>query len=232
VSAPNASLVISRSLRQPDEQRHAIASWCEARYRTLWPYMEHVVEPGPDPFSHALSFNLGVLAATSPIVVLMDADTTVEPTTMLRAVEHVESEGGWLLAERYAYLGWAATASLLSRPPHFDLAAWVKLNDVEWVGEKVSTAGFMVIRRDDFLRYGGYDERMSGWAPDDVAFTMVYANLWREPDRLPGSTVYHLRHEQNFEHSEHGWTEAKGTLMHEYLAANGNPEEIRRIRFG
>lgn len=215
-----------------DNWRAQCAAWVFDRAQRLWPEVERVGgDSGETPFNHAASFNDGAARASGDVLMLMDSDTTVDMATMLVAVDHVTEHGGWVMAERYVKLDEDTTARLLAGNPCVDLDAmhsWGHLG-TEWEGT-TSWAGFVVIRAADFHAIGGYDARLSGWAPDDIAFGLTASALIGDPVRVPGS-VFHLWHEPSFE-AEHGWTDEKHALKNAYLAAAYDPEAIRRVMEG
>jgi hypothetical protein len=89
----------------------------------------------------------------------------------------------------------------------------------------------VVIRRDVFLDVvKGYDERLSGWAPDDVAFGLTASALVGPPARID-STVFHLWHDPSYER-DNGWTDEKHRVKNAYLAAGVDPEKIRAVMEG
>jgi predicted glycosyltransferase involved in capsule biosynthesis len=76
----------------------------------------------------------------------------------------------------------------------------------------------------------GYDERLSGWAPDDIGFGLTAQALVSEPVRVD-ATVWHLWHEPSYER-DHGWTQEKHDVKNAYLAAAGDREKILAVMEG
>lgn len=227
----NVSIVIARRDPQPDEWRQRIADHCEQRARHCWPDVEYVVGDSDNiVFNHAAAFNAGARAATGDVLVLMDADTTVTEGTMAAALRQLE-HAPWVMAQEYWKLTEGATSGLLDgsidsyRGPRVD-----SVEGSEWIGSGCSWAGFVVIRRADFMFMRGYDERLSGWAPDDIAFGLTADALVGLHHRVLGS-VFHLWHPPTFER-DHGWTDAKHEVKNAYLAAAGDPEKIRAVMEG
>lgn len=218
-----------------DAHRERIAAWTRARAEGLWPDPEILdVDSGHQPFNHAASLNRGARDATGDILVLMDDDTTVGPSTMREALAAIADGASWVMARRYRQLTADSTAAVLGRMPIVLLDTDLTPHllglhlDAVWEGVSIVWAGFVVIRRADFLDAGGYDERLDGWAPDDVALGLTLDALVGSHVRVDG-TVFHLWHEPAFER-EHGWTAEKRRLLDAYAAAAEDPDAIRAVR--
>lgn len=213
-----------RSKGQP--WREQVTAWAVGRWGALLPDAEIlVVDSGRDPFCHASSFNLGAQRAAGDTLVLVDADTAVRYPVLEDAV-WVAERGGWALAERYCALTETQSRAVLrgaplSEPP-----------DPEWLGVETSWAGFLVIARDAYLDLGGYDERIWGWGPDDVAIAAKLDTLLAPHVRVPG-TVYHLWHDRDLvdTYGVEGY-HAKRDLAEAYEAARGDPDAMRALMGG
>lgn len=212
-----------------DPWRERCAAWTHERAEALWPEYEYVVgDSGEDVFNHAASFNEGAARASGDLLVLMDDDVTVGRMTMAHAVTHVEQAGGWVMAAQYVKTARAIAECMVDEEPTYATGPEAEFG-AEWIGS-TSWAGFVVIRAADYHAIGGYDARLSGWAPDDVAFGLTASALLSPPVRVPGA-VFHLWHEPAFER-DHGWTDEKHALKNAYLAAADDPEAIRRVMAG
>lgn len=205
-----------------DAHRVRTWGWLYERIRALFPDAELIVADSDPalPFSHAQAFNLGVQRAAGERIVLFDADTTCNETFVREALE----QPGWVLASLYRQMTMDVTLSVLDGPVDVDIPDTVA---ADWEGGG-SWAGFMAIDRADYLDVGGYDERLDGWAPDDIGIAMTLITMVGQPVRM-GGWVSHFNHDTAF-FRDHGWNDTKHELMHAYLAAVGDKEAIRRIR--
>lgn len=226
----DVAIVIAESMTQPDEHRSEIARWTRQRRLALWPGADAFASwngtiEGVPGWHHAASFNHGAVATDRDVLVLMDADVTVNQSALLAAAACARA-GGWAMMRHYAQLNPATTDWLLGQAPIFRLQPSL-MGDrwCGWVGDSCSWAGLVAIRRSDYMAIRGYDERLSGWAPDDIGFGLTASALIGPPMRIPGA-VWHLWHEPSYER-DHGWTGAKHDVKNRYLAAADDPEAIR-----
>lgn len=217
----NVSVVIPYRSKG-DPWRDKVTAWCLDRWQTLTGATPIVADTGLDPFCHASSINHGAREATGQLLVVADADTTVNPSTLAAALD-VARSGGWALAERYCAL------TLEQSQVELGLDELVEHPDPEWLGVRKSWAGFLAIDRATFLDLGGYDERIWGWGPDDVAIAAKLETLLAPPTWVPG-TVFHMWHERDLAdtYGVEGY-HAKRDLAEAYLAAKGDPAAMRAV---
>lgn len=208
--------------------------WNRERGETLLDGLDGPVEivtgdrPGPT-FSHAAAFNAGVERATGDLLVLTDTDTTVDLDVLANALDLVDrGVQPWAMASSYAKLTRDATGLLLRSAPSRTISDRIDLDrDTEWVGR--SWAGFLVIRRDDYLAVGGYDERITGWGADDGIMGATLSTLLGSTHRIPGH-VWHLWHDNAYER-EHGMSVAETALVAAYTLAE-DVDDVRRAMEG
>lgn len=199
--------------------------------------------PGhPGDFNHPLAINRAAARARGDLLLVADADTLPDadyPRLAEAAIRRHSAQ--WALPRFYRKLSSSASINVGST------ARWarasrnpVKTNGgavdwrlpegyYEWIGDSVSWSGCVAIPRRAFRDVGGYDERIAWWGADDVAMGLTLTTLYGEPARLAG--VSHFWHptplDHNYGHPQHASQQA---LVDEYIAAAGDPQEIRRVR--
>lgn len=215
-----------------DLHRARCWQWVKARGRKL--YACQLIEGdrrGSEVFSHAGGFNEGVDRATTELVLLTDTDTTVDRQTFDTAYQAVRSgRQRWAMAAHYVKINERATRRLLVDAPftNVNVGSMVKLErDTEWVGR--SWAGFLLMRRDDYLTIGGYDERIPAWGADDTLMAVQLTSLLGDEPRVAGH-VWHLWHDNAYER-EHGMTDDQWSLVRAHEGAT-SPELLAHAMTG
>ena len=164
---------------QPDRVaafQHVTALWRNAGFNVI------LGDSSPDrPFNLSRARNSAVEQATTDVVVVADADTVPDMNAVQTAIYACRRHGGvWYPFTTYHYLSATVT-------PGDDLN--------EAPAEQVyqhSVGGLFIIRRTDYWRLGGFDERFQGWGGEDTAFHLAASHL-STTHRIPG-TVYAFNH--------------------------------------
>lgn len=139
-----------------------------------------------DPFHKAAAINRKVESLSCDYLILNDADSLVPWAQIDAALECVKNAPGLVYAfDTYRRLSRTTTAALRSYHDAFT-AAW------EWEQSPSDSHGCIVIRREDFLQAGGYDERFVGWGREDHEFGERCERLW--PGRRVAGPLIHLWH--------------------------------------
>jgi glycosyltransferase involved in cell wall biosynthesis len=126
-------------------------------------------------FNLSAARNSAVGQATSDVVVVADADTIPDELALDTAILACERHGGvWWPFTEYRYL--APDAGVDGA----DLAAAP-------VAERYpnSVGGLLVIRREEYWRLNGFDERFTSWGGEDRAFELAASRL-STIHRIPG----------------------------------------------
>lgn len=153
--------------------------------------------------------------ATTPVVVNYDCDVLL-PVPQLRAAIDLCDSG----AADFAY-PYAGDFKLVPRP------MWVSqllrtldvtpLAGVHLTTRISSVGGCVVANRDSWFRFGGENERMISYAPEDVERWERWGRLGAKVVRIPGP-LYHIQHRRGPD----SW------VKHPYYA--GNQKELERER--
>lgn len=114
-------------------------------------------------FNVSAARNRGVDQTDADIVVILDADVIVPPYYLTTAVRDAERDGGVHYPYRdVIYLDEQGSQNLLRsraiRPAHIKLR------------ERNAYGGCIVVRREDYLRIGGFDETFEGYGYEDLEF--------------------------------------------------------------
>lgn len=139
-------------------------------------------EPAPN-FKMAHAKNMAHRVATGDILCNLDADNFLAPgfTTWMRD-------------------------SMVQEPKSFITS--LPLNAMEFlttrlsakvVGNKPLLGGRVALWRDDFLKLGGYDERFTGWSPDDVNMAMRARESGLKPFTVPDDRIGHSVEHSNMD---------------------------------
>lgn len=137
----------------------------------------HLTDVDTKLFNRAAARNAGVAALPdAEVIVVMDADTIVDPIVLQDAVAHVARRGGLALPyNRYFALTPAGTADLLAGADPADCAADLIFRSI--------SGGVIVTTPEAWWAVGGQDERFQGWGYEDAAWRLA-------ADTLTGVTVF------------------------------------------
>lgn len=198
---------------RPDGAHHD-ANW-EA-VRPLWeslPDSELIVEGDgnvgePVTFHHSKAVNTAARRASGDLFLIADIDILPDHAWVSRAVEAIKSGAFWVTTETYE-----------------------KQGEDGGIAEVVfsSCAPPLLMPREAFELVGGYDERFRYWGADDGALRICIDTLWGPLQRVEGA-ARHLWHPPAPFIHEH--EPAQQQLLFRYIAAAGDPDAVREVRFG
>lgn len=143
---------------EQDQERHIDSLPPGVRYL-------HVPHAGdPAAWHKCLAFNVGVREAAAEIVVCHDGDLLVPCRYGAELLRLFRSGATVAFPQRFLfYLGEAQTQGLTAGQP-LPSALTPELVRQNWRG------GTLAIRRTEYARIGGFDERFVGWTGEDIEF--------------------------------------------------------------
>lgn len=160
--------------RPTSQHRADIWAWVRLWWAEFFRLDQMVIaDSGLGPFNRGRARNNAARSARGDVLLIIDADTIVDPAGLAYAVGLV-SEGHvpWAIPYglgRYYNLSERATARRLQFPPD-ELAPIAEPWDPEdWEFKIDSWAGCLVVRTEDFWRAGGYPE-FETWGYEDDCF--------------------------------------------------------------
>ena len=180
----NVSVVVP--LRPRDAWRAGSAGWLLRRWALLRPGWDLVVCDAPtDVWSKPRAVNTAVKAARGDVLVIVDADCTVDRATL----DRFPLDAPWSQPfSDVARLTRAQTSTLTGCPP--DAATFP--TDVQ-TGRRAVGGGLVVVQRDVWANLGGWDERFEGWGGEDTWLGKTLTRAVGAPATLD-AVLYHLWH--------------------------------------
>ncbi|HLP23353.1 MAG TPA: galactosyltransferase-related protein [Microbacteriaceae bacterium] len=145
-------------------------------------------------FCKARACNAGVLAARSPVVAIVDADTFVSSRVLLECARRVHEQDE-VIRPFGSLIELDATQSARARDdglPTFGRAN--AHSDARGTEHIPATGGIFLIRRERYLSVGGMDERFVGWGGEDDAFAMALRKSGAQLASVTGVQAGHLWH--------------------------------------
>ena len=210
--------------RTDHDYREKSWKWVSERWKKHFPEFEIILGDVPGPFSRTSAINDAAKKAQGEIFIIADCDTTFDsPFWLSQSIDNLDT---WALARTYEKLSSNFTSSLLTYETSLDKPRETEYNtDFSW-------SGIVVVKKEDFLSVGGFDERFTKWGEEDICFGLLMNEVSGIVTRCPGY-VCHLWHPQSnaetFGHSE--WPRQR-ELSDKYREAVGNKELMLRVRFG
>ena len=176
-----------------DIRRLQIFDWVEMRWEDTCPGFEMCIgHDDPHDFNRSKARNKAFEESSGDIIVISDADTACPIDNVLGGIKAVEEGAPWVIAHtEYHSLTEEYTDWLITQPPGMMFKPPFESN---WVMRNRSVAGVLVMRREDYERAGGYDERFEGWSYEDNAFQLAMDSRVGRHCRVFGP-VLHLWHD-------------------------------------
>lgn len=170
----------------------ALWTWCEARWRALFPDWRIIVgDSGHATFNRAASRNVAAIEAGDvDCYVYANSDTTFgNPSDLVTAVDNAVA-GVWCQPAKYVEVGIGYTTTALNSDPAAPMAdPW---SDYERQFDQ-SPAGPQIVSRAAFDAVCGWDERFVwGWGREDFALQTAL-DVITQPHARCGVAI-HLHH--------------------------------------
>jgi hypothetical protein len=210
-----------------------VVDWYREHHRDLSVYLA-----GHDggEFSKPLAVNRIARQLTEDVLVVADADLFVPPDNLREAVKLAATNP------------WVVPQDVVLRLTKEATDGVYRGTVDPWEGEPerryaaVPGGGLFVIRREPFLRIGGFDERFGMWGAEDQAFRCAADTLLGKHAQLPGVLV-HLWHEPMARRETPRWREnvrllkryrgvmSSPAAMAELVGVDGEWEEGNAVRY-
>jgi hypothetical protein len=215
------SVVVVIPWREEPTRRRAldyVLDW----YRTHHPELPiHLAGHDGGEFSKPLAVNRAARQLTADVLVVADGDLFVPPDNLRKAIK-LAATHPWVVPQDVVLrLSEAATEGVYAGTVN------------PWDGEAerryaaVAGGGLFVIRREAFVRIGGFDERFGMWGAEDQAFQCAADTLLGHRAQLPGVLV-HLWHEPMVRRETPRW-KANVRLLKRYRDALRSPASMAEL---
>lgn len=176
-----------------------VAGWWAIHFPD-WPVI--AADSGDEPFNRGASRNLAARRASSPILIIADADTIPNQEAVAAGVELVaEHRAPWVIPYdgdprtnqgRYYNLSETATRARLKFPPDLYAPVGEPWDTDDFEHKLVSWAGCLIVRTGDYWAAGGYPE-FEEWGYEDDCFRTALDYVAGRHQRVPGFCL-HLWH--------------------------------------
>jgi GT2 family glycosyltransferase len=177
-----------------NNERDTIFEWVKKRISILYPLAEKIVcDYRVEPFSRGRAINTGAKKATRDILVLLDADIIFDENVINNAIKLLENSSWVIPFTQYCTITAPDSERILKQKPDVILETTKPFKACVF---NHTLGAINIIRRADFLKIGGFDERLLGWGFDDNVFAHKADVLLGKHTRLEGN-IYHLYHSAN-----------------------------------
>lgn len=152
------------------------------------------------PFPKGRAINEGVRLSRSDRVILHDADSIANPHIMKECLDDLISENPhadvWCPYRELINISGSLKDAFAAQPDYVRVAD-ISLNHLPEGASKLydsTPASVVILRRRDFIRFGGYNEAMEGWGGEDNEILFRFSRLGcRWICRI--SPLIHLHHD-------------------------------------
>ncbi len=210
--------------------------------------VEHSTAPDPDlelpasvkrihiqaddqPFNKALACNVGFVAADSPMIALVDADTLVPTQSLMQSIHAVRNDLDAVRPfGRLVELDEDSTNAISDGAPL--PSSQVGVRDDARQGEYIPLCGgIVIIRSSAYERVGGMDETFQGWGGEDDALSVALARKGMRCGILEHEAAFHLAHprsvESRYGHANYAMNLERARWWHEASDADIEAYMIR-----
>lgn len=211
-----------------DPWRAVARDWVHARWLTLFPGWR-IVEADDGVadgwFNIARALNRCVDASSAEVLVMVGADTILDPVKVVEAVELAAARPCWVMAcDTLNRLDRVQTERLLAHEPDVGVR-----DAVGPVRRRVAQLGWgPIVAQRHLLMERLWDERMIAGGEDDT-FGLAAETLWGQPQRVIGSPCYMLYHGRQNRHL-HDDRQHAVDLKSRYVAARWQPDKMFRLK--
>lgn len=177
-----------------DLYRERIFDWMLKRYEMLFPLSEIVIcDSGDEVFNRSKSRNIGVKKSKNEYLLIADADTLPYKKFVEQGIYQLDKGSHWLfLYDELEYYNADKRSSerILNRNPIDTITP----REILWEHKITAWAGQILIRKSDFFKAGGYDERFTGWGYEDNAFQVACDVIIGGHSRIRNGWTIHIWH--------------------------------------
>lgn len=155
--------------------RHAM--WTVARYKKMFPHAEIILSEDTEStesdwqgFCKSKWINRGVAKTKASMLLITDIDIVLPLSSIMKCME-LAKEKAYVLPYNVLYkMTFGTSGKVLSKPPTVDMPNIQLGNQHKVVLKDRHPQGISVLKRENFERVGGYDERFIGWGSEDAVF--------------------------------------------------------------
>lgn len=184
----NCSIVIPY---RPMELRKHIFEYVMKRLRMLYPNIEIIIaDSESNTFSRGIAINNGVIRATRDNILVCDADIIFDNGFIERCMELLDVSNWLIPYTNFYHMGAGSSLDILSLDADLNLA---ERKTILAKNYSYSCGGMLAIRKKDFIKVYGFDERLVGWGFDDNVFKHKAETILGRHSRLEAN-IYHIFH--------------------------------------
>ena len=186
----NVSILIP--YKSDNGPRESAFHWVKKYYQTVLPKAELCIGDSPgNPFNRSQAINNAAKLATRPIFIIADCDLVYSPSILENSIKFIDQYTWIIPFQQILNLSSKNTERLLMSESNWPFH--VTINDYHIDNSYPAVGGLNVLRRKDFIKVGGFDERFVGWGGEDDAFAYAMNTLCGPFIRLD-EDIYHLWH--------------------------------------
>ncbi|MBO8156432.1 MAG: hypothetical protein H0Z32_08240 [Bacillaceae bacterium] len=203
-------------------EREKIFRWVSEFYQNTFPMADFCTGSCKgETFSFSKAINQAAEQSKGDILIITGADIIINPEVIRHSIKLLETHPWVVPFSKVKDLNQISTRRLLNTVPRWPLRVPLISRKREAIG------GMNILRRSDFEKVGGYDERFIGWGGEDDAFACAM-------DTLCG---HHLRLDEDIFHLWHPSLRASGNpnyqknaeLAAKYCEAYGNKDRMKQL---
>jgi pyruvyltransferase len=187
IAKNKAKISIVIPFKSSDKHRNSLLDFSINRYNNIIPQAEIVIgENEEDEWIKSKAVNSAVKLAKGEIIIIVDCDVIVRKSDLMRLICRASGE-------RYSCLH--GDKLDLSKEATMDiLAAKIQIIDGNLDKSMKWGKGIFCMKKELFVRCGGFNERFKGWGGEEIAFHKTLEIYYGKPLGVNGN-LYHLWHE-------------------------------------
>lgn len=231
-SSIDLSIVVA--FKNDGEFRNEHLNWTVSRYKLMFPDAEIIISEDTtskdgtwNDFCKSKYINLGVARAKNNNILITDVDIVLDKNAILEGIKKL-GNCCILPYNQLVKLNYGTSNRVLSENPTENLPNVNILKQQPIKVSKNKAQGIHLIRKSDFIRVGGYDERFIGWGSEDSAFQMACRTFLEKDIYQLNYNAYHFKH-PIVKNRLKDRDERIGELLQQYKNALNNKDEMQKI---
>ena len=210
-------------------------AWTLERYKRMFPLAEIIVSADNSAtgaawngFCKSKHINQGVDAAKNQNILITDIDVILNKEAILAGIAAIEQYCCILPYNVLYKLNAGSSNRVLIRKPVETMPPTPLQRQQKNIIVKNKPQGIHLIRKEDFMKMGGYDERFIGWGSEDSCFQLACRTILEKDIGYMEYDAYHLKH-PIMKNRQQERDERVGHLVEKYHEALNDKEKMRAI---
>jgi predicted glycosyltransferase involved in capsule biosynthesis len=210
-------------------------AWTVSRYKKMFKNVEIIISEDKtsrkgswQDFCKSKYINLGVMKAKNDNILITDIDVVLDKQAIVRGIKQLDKYCCILPYNVLYKLNYGTSERVLNESPKIELPKVNLDKQMKVIITQNKPQGIHLIRKSDFIKVGGYDERFIGWGSEDAVFQIACRTILEKEIGYMPYNSYHFKH-PIMENRQEERDKRIGELLEKYKNALNNKDEMQKI---